>query len=265
MNFARLILPAGNRSPGTTGAGLRGRGHRGFTLLEVMVSLAIFALMAVVLGAAYINVLNSYAAAARSRDADEEAAFACQQLLMEPDVDKARQGDQFDTADGRHVVWSATIDPTTTADLFTVVFLCEVSGAGQEEAKKVTRTFNTLRPTWSDPAERTKLLSDAKDRIAEIQSKTANGFAPVAENAGGGAVGAGVGNRGGNAGKNGKNGGPGGAGPGGARGNRGGATTGPARNDGTVPTPPPNSGNGTNGNNPRRNNGNGRVIRPPGS
>ena len=120
--------------------------QRAFSLLEVLAALAIFALMAVVLASSYVNVLNSYAAAARGRDADEDAAFACQQLLLEPDVEKARQGDQFDTVDSRHVSWSATIDPTTTSDLFTVTFTCVVSGAGQTDDKKIVRTFTILRP-----------------------------------------------------------------------------------------------------------------------
>gem|GEM_PF-169364 len=145
---------------------------RAFTLLEVLVALAIFALAAVVLGSAYVNVLNSYAAVSRSRDADEEIKFARLQFLAEPDVKKIEDGGEFDGIGDRHVKWTATATPTTTADLFSVTFNCEVTDPLQHEPQKVTETLMLLRPTWSDPTERSKLLQDAKNRIAEIQKKS---------------------------------------------------------------------------------------------
>jgi general secretion pathway protein I len=140
-----------------------------FTLIEVLVSLAIFAMGAVVLGATYVNVLNSYAVIARSHDSDEDARFACAQLLAEPDIQKAQTGDQFDSTGSRHVVWTSTIEPTTTPDLFTVTFQCEIDDPALKEPKKITQIFMLLRPTWSVAADRSKLFQDAKDRIAVIQ------------------------------------------------------------------------------------------------
>ena len=184
-------------------------GAGGFTLMEVLVALAIFAFSAIVLASAYVNVLTSYAIASRSRAADEDASFACSLLLAEPDIDKARDGDQFESTSGRHVTWTATIDPTAIADLFTVVFTCEVADPTQGEPRKIIQTFTLLRPTWSDPLERAKLLQDAKDRIAEIQGKTAGAAAalPPADTSSGGAVGGGLrgGGRGGRTGPNGPN------------------------------------------------------------
>ncbi len=148
--------------------------RRGFTLLEVIVALAIFALAAVVLGSAYVNVLNAYETVARGNQADEDVRFARAQLLAEPDHDTAEKGGDFVSPGGRQVRWHATIVSTAMADLFTVTFVCELaaesaSGGGTQT---VTENFTVLRPTWADPTENTKLKQDAQDRIAKLQGKT---------------------------------------------------------------------------------------------
>ncbi len=142
-----------------------------FTLLEVLVALAIFAMAAVVLGGAYLNVLNGYEIARRATVSNPDVEFARTALLAQADVDLARQGAEFDAADGRHVHWTATIDPTTVADLFTVTFECEISGAGLAEPQKTKQVFRVLRPTWSQASDRTTLRANAKDRILLIQQK----------------------------------------------------------------------------------------------
>lgn len=154
----------------------RSRG-RAFTLLEVIVALAIFALAAVVLGSAYVNILGAYEAVGRVNQADEDVRFARAQLLAEPDHDKAETGGDFTTVGGRTVKWRATIAPTTTADLFAVTFVCELGAGAGADRQTVTENFTVMRPTWADPAENSKLKQDAQDRIAALQGKTgaANG------------------------------------------------------------------------------------------
>jgi len=137
------------------------------------VALAVFALAAVVLGSAYVNVLTAYEIAGRSNQTDEDVRFARAQLLAEPDHDKAEQGGDFSALSGRTVKWHATIEPTTTADLFRVTFVCELADAAGGP-QTVTERFNVLRPTWADPVVNTKLRQDALDRIAELQKKPTN-------------------------------------------------------------------------------------------
>ena len=145
-----------------------------FSLVEVLVALAIFALSAIILGSSYVNVLNSYAVAARSAQTSEDVAFARSLVATQPDITKLQDGGEFDSAtSGRHVKWSAEITPTTTADLFTVVFTCEITDAALPQPDKTVQTFMVLRPTWSiDPAARSQLRQDARNRINEIQGKT---------------------------------------------------------------------------------------------
>jgi general secretion pathway protein I len=146
-------------------------GAAAFTLVEVLMALVIFALMTVVLASAYLNVLTGYAIAARGNLTTEEVAFARAQMLAEPDRKVVEQGGDYDGTDNRHVRWSATIEPTNVNDLFTVTFVCEVTDPQRPEPEKVTQVFTVLRPTWSDPAERGKLLQDINARIAELQGK----------------------------------------------------------------------------------------------
>jgi len=142
-----------------------------FTLIEVLIALAIFATCAVVLGGAYINVLNGYEVARRATVTDPEAEFARAALLAQPDVDLAQQGAEFDSAAGRHVKWSAVIEPTTVADLFTVTFDCETSGPGLPQSQHTKQVFRVLRPTWSQATDRATLRVNARDRILKIQEK----------------------------------------------------------------------------------------------
>jgi type II secretion system protein I len=146
--------------------------RRGFTLIEVLVALAIFALSVIVLGAAYVNVLNAYDLAGRTNAYAEDVRFARAQLLAEPDRQKAEDGQSFDTPGGQHLKWSAKIESTDTADLFRVHFLCEIAGTGaQESPPPVKEEFMLDRPTWADAAENSKLRDDAKQRIVDQKQR----------------------------------------------------------------------------------------------
>jgi prepilin-type N-terminal cleavage/methylation domain-containing protein len=147
-------------------------GRRGFTLIEVLVALMIFALTAVVLGGAYVNVLNSYEIARKANVNDEDISFARSQLLTQSDLQTARNGAEFDDGD-RHVKWTSEIEPATTTDLFSVAFSCTITESGAATPRVQVQHFMLLRPTWSDPTERTALRQAAADRIALFQGKQA--------------------------------------------------------------------------------------------
>jgi Tfp pilus assembly protein PilV len=144
----------------------------GFTMLEVLFALLISVMASVVLGSAYINVLNGYDLAQRANARNDDLDFARAQLLAEPDHDKAEKGDEFDSANSRHVSWHAQISPTQTMDLFAVVFTCEITDPSAKGPDTVTQNFMVLRPTWSDPTDHTTLLAAAKAQIAKIQGTT---------------------------------------------------------------------------------------------
>lgn len=148
------------------------RRARGFTLLEVLIALVIFALAAVVMGAAYVNVLFAYESVSRGNQAMEDVRFARAQLLAEPDREKALEGGDFEGSGGTRVRWTAAIEQTTTADLFRVEFTCEIAEAANQPSRPpIKETFFLLRPTWSQGLDTGQMRQEAKERILEMRPK----------------------------------------------------------------------------------------------
>jgi general secretion pathway protein I len=143
-----------------------------FTLVEVLVSLAIFVLAAIMLGGSYVNVLGGYEAASKAGQTDQDVRFARAALLTESDPEVAVKGGDFDTANQHHVRWTAEIQPTETTDVFDVVFACEITGADLKKPERVQQRFRLLRPTWAKDADRNKIRAQATERITKLLKLT---------------------------------------------------------------------------------------------
>jgi general secretion pathway protein I len=141
---------------------------RGFTILEVLASLAIFAIAAIVLGAAYINVLTGYEHAENSTRIDADVRFAREILFYQSDLEKVEEGGDFETADGRQISWKAEVVPTLVADLFDVTFIVQIGTGVSGGSAEVIEHFRMLRPTWSEDDEREKLRQESRDRITQF-------------------------------------------------------------------------------------------------
>jgi prepilin-type N-terminal cleavage/methylation domain-containing protein len=154
------------------------KSKRGFTLLEVLVALLIFSLGAVVLGSAYLNLLNSYVAVGRGTEYQQDLILVRQQLMTQPDLVTAQNGDEFDTLQldtskaASHIKWSAGIESAGTTDLFNVTLTCVISTTDTTTpTKTIIQNLTLLRPTWSDPIDQTNLRQTATQRINELQGK----------------------------------------------------------------------------------------------
>lgn len=141
--------------------------RRAFTLVEVLISLAIFALASVVLAAAYLNVLGAYQSVAFRQRGEEEWKLIRSVVLSEADREKVLAGGTLQLSDGGSVRWTASIVPGGVADLFTATVRIEpeVSPGGENIARE--QRIPLLRPGWSDPVERDKLRAATQQRLAK--------------------------------------------------------------------------------------------------
>lgn len=143
------------------------RSARGFTLLEVLVSLGMVALAAVVLGTAYVNVLFSYHAM-QGRDAEEsDAAYARAVVLGEPQRPAAEDGGRMERSTGGTMQWRVEIEETALPDLFWVALEIEYVPATGAAPRLRREYFHVLRPTWSQPARRAELRAEFRRQLEE--------------------------------------------------------------------------------------------------
>lgn len=141
--------------------------RRAFTIAEVLAALSIVMMAAVVLGTAYINVLLGYEHAKRSTQIDADVRFAREILFRLPELEDVEDGDDFETADGRRIIWKAIVEPTRVPDLFDVEFQVEVIEANSGDGETITERFRLLRPTWSEDDESDLLRQEMRDDIEE--------------------------------------------------------------------------------------------------
>jgi general secretion pathway protein I len=135
---------------------------RAFTLIEVLVSLAIFALATVALSAAYLNVLGGYKNRDRERAINEAWSLVRIAALSEGDREKLESGGTFEVPGNRRLTWTARVEPTTLADLFAIEL--SVRSPAPDEWERTARIM-VYRSAWSDPAERDRLRNDSRQRL----------------------------------------------------------------------------------------------------
>ena len=140
--------------------------RRGFTLIEVLVSLAIFALAAVSLGAAYSNVILGRIALQQDEQRLDDIA-RCRAALMEtPGFDDVENGGEIHLPGGRTARWKGKIEATAVSDLFAVQLTCEIQAvADGDYGEEINEARMLLRPTWSIPSDRQKIRDDARQRL----------------------------------------------------------------------------------------------------
>ncbi len=146
--------------------------RRAFTLVEVLISLAMFALAAISLGAAYTNVVLSRQALKVNDVAVDDLARARAALLETVNYDDVAAGGEIHLPGDRLATWKGEIEATSVSDLFTVTLTVEIQNADGTDAPALTETRLLLRPTWSVPADRQKIRDAAKQRLATERGYT---------------------------------------------------------------------------------------------
>ncbi len=127
----------------------------GFTLLEVLVGIAVLALAAVVLGAAYVNTLHAHHAVAHRAASGHGVEYLREAVLNEPERGQVEQGGWLNLPGHRQLRWEARVEEAAAPDLFKVTLRGRITGSGDDETFE--HTLMLLRPTWSDSAKRERL------------------------------------------------------------------------------------------------------------
>jgi general secretion pathway protein I len=162
--FAQL-QQNGGRLPARKSPGRRAQG--GFTFLEVLVALAIFAMTGLVLAAAYMNVLSAQHASLQRNASAADRRLVREALYAEPVLEKVTAWNDLELPEDRTVRWRATVTPTPLADLFDVTLEIELPPAEGRKENTITESCRLLRPSWSQPADREKLRTDARSKLAQ--------------------------------------------------------------------------------------------------
>lgn len=138
----------------------------GFTFIEVMVALVIFAFSGLVLALAYVNILGAHQSALRRDAQAADRRLVREALRAEPTLEKVTAWNDLELPDDRSVRWRATVEPTTIADLFDVTLEFEMIDSDGKPAT-YTETCRLLRPTWSLGPERETLRAAARSKLAQ--------------------------------------------------------------------------------------------------
>lgn len=128
--------------------------RRGFTLLEVLVGIAILALAVVVLGAAYVNTLGAHAAVAQRAAAGAGMDFLREAVLAEADRAKVEAGGRIPLPDDRELSWEATVEEAAVPDLFQVVVRGRITNGRDDREETFEHKLMLLRPDWSEAGRR---------------------------------------------------------------------------------------------------------------
>lgn len=141
------------------------RSKAAFSLIEVVVAVALFASAAVVLSSAFVNALLAREHGVRNNVFANDLSAVRMQLLLETNLEDAEEGGDFETLNSGEAQWQAMIEPMEVIDLFRVELQVEFAEAPKGIPRAYNETLYLLRPTWSLSDERSDLLEDKRDAL----------------------------------------------------------------------------------------------------
>ena len=145
----------------------RRNSRSGFSLIEVVIALALFSIAAVVLSDTFVNTLLMRERGVSNDARNRDIQAVRMQLLLEPNREDAEDGGKYETLSNGSANWEAEIEPTNVIDLFQVNFRIEFQDPQDEQDPSYQETLYLLRPTWSESDERSDLLQEKKDALLD--------------------------------------------------------------------------------------------------
>lgn len=143
--------------------------NKGFSLIEIIVAIAIAGMAFAVLTQTFIYTLEALHGMKNQNHQQPDTRFVRSQVIMEANRDTFEQGGDLETLNMGTVRWEAIVEDTRTVDLFKVQLRMEFNPPDRDRFVE-EETLWLLRPTWSDPMDRSSLLDDARRELDNERS-----------------------------------------------------------------------------------------------
>jgi len=140
---------------------------KGFTIIEVLLALAIFGTAATVLTFSFTNSIIALKRQQPNRHWESDLQFVRRLVLQAKDVNELQEGDEIDTLSSGEISWEAEIEPTNLIDYYKVTVEYEIEDA-PEGMDSHTEVLYLLRPAWSEgefAGDRQELLQDKQQKL----------------------------------------------------------------------------------------------------
>lgn len=141
------------------------RNRHGFSLIEVVIAVALFAAASVVLTSAFVNALLAREHGQNNSLRTDDIRAVRLQLLLEANRDDAEDGGDLETLHSGLATWRCSIEESQIVDLFKVLFEIKFSDPIEGTDENYLESLYLLRPTWSESDERSDLLVTKKREL----------------------------------------------------------------------------------------------------
>ena len=138
---------------------------KGFSLIEVLIALALFAICSNLITSAFINALLARERNSASDYHDIAIDTVRRQLLLEKNLKDAEEGGTLTLLEKGEATWTVEIHPTEIIDLFECLLDIKFLESKNPRKETFSETLYLLRPTWSESDERSTLLQEKKEAL----------------------------------------------------------------------------------------------------
>ncbi len=135
---------------------------RAFSLAELIIAMALFALAATVLSQSILNALTALNQVQYGESSLRDFVYARQKILSIEDRDILTEGGEFVAPSGNKLDWKAEISATDVLDLHQLDVTIERRSEAGPEVPFVGKYY-VLRPRWSETETRTALLNAKRE------------------------------------------------------------------------------------------------------
>jgi len=147
--------------------GRRRKAFWGFTIIEVVIALAIFGTASVVLTIAFSNAVHGLNRQKKNQHWENDLQFVRRQVLLAKDKEELEDGEDIDTLSSGEISWEAEIEMTDLIDYYKVTVHYDIEDA-PEDYQEHSEVLYLLRPAWSEgefAGDRQELLQDKQEKL----------------------------------------------------------------------------------------------------